>query len=144
MENVWLAAAGIADGLAAMGHLGCILGGPAWYRFFGAGQRMEREAAAGLLRPTLITLAIAIVLASWCVYAIAAAIGNPLPMSRWILGAITAVYLTRGLAGFQLQRLGLGRSKAFWIWSSVVCLVFAALHGVGLITGWQALASRAG
>ena len=28
--------------IAALLHVACIVGGPAWYRFFGAGERMAR------------------------------------------------------------------------------------------------------
>ena len=136
MSNGWLWAAGLGDALAAAGHLACIIGGPRWYRFFGAGARMEREAAAGLLRPTVITLAIAAVLSLWSAYAFTAAIGRPLPFARWVLGGITAVYLIRGVGGFPLMKLGLGRSRNFWLWSSAICLVLAALHGIGLLAGW--------
>lgn len=33
--------------IAALLHVGIIIGGPSWYRFFGAGERMARAAAAG-------------------------------------------------------------------------------------------------
>jgi hypothetical protein len=140
MSNGGLWSAGIGDGLAALGHLACIAGGPKWYRRFGAGARMEREAAAGLWRPTLITLGIAAVLSVWAAYAITAAIGNRLPMTRWILGGIAAVYLVRGVGGIPLMQLGLGRSRSFWMWSSAICLALAALHGIGLFTAWHVLA----
>ena len=90
----WLIAAAVLSGAAALLHLGCIVGGPDWYRFFGAGEGMARAAARGDLRPTLITLAIATVLAVWAAYAASGAGLIPrLPLLRTALVAITAVYL---------------------------------------------------
>ncbi|MBW8842017.1 MAG: hypothetical protein JF608_09450 [Sphingomonadales bacterium] len=51
--NRWLLAASILNGAAALLHLGCILGGPGWYRFFGAGLLPRLP----LLRPALIVIA---------------------------------------------------------------------------------------
>ena len=67
---------------------------------------MEREAAEGRWRPTLITLGIAAVLSVWAAYAITAAIGSPLPMTRWVLGGIAAVYLVRGVGGHSADEVG--------------------------------------
>jgi len=66
-----LLAGGGLSAIAALLHLGCIPGGPAWYRFFGAGERMARLAEAGSWRPAVVTLSIAALLASWsaCGYA---------------------------------------------------------------------------
>ena len=36
--NPWLVAGGILSALAALLHLAVIVGGPVWYRFFGAGE----------------------------------------------------------------------------------------------------------
>src|SRR5688500_8521572 len=62
-------AAGVLSAVAAALHIGVILGGPAWYRFFGAGEGMARMAERGSAKPALITLGIAIVLAIWAAYA---------------------------------------------------------------------------
>jgi hypothetical protein len=39
--------AGAGSLAASILHLACIAGGPEWYRFFGAGERMARMAARG-------------------------------------------------------------------------------------------------
>ena len=59
----WLIAAGMLNAAAAILHLAVILGGPDWYRFFGAGEGMARMAEQGMVRPVLITLGIAAILA---------------------------------------------------------------------------------
>jgi hypothetical protein len=94
----WLVAAALLGGAAAALHLAAIAGGPSWYRFLGAGERMARLAEAGSLRPALITLAIAALLATWSAYALAGAGLIPkLPLMRTALVAITGIYLLRGL-----------------------------------------------
>ena len=47
MERSWLIAAGVLNAGAALLHLPCIIGGPAWPRFLGAGERMARLGATG-------------------------------------------------------------------------------------------------
>jgi hypothetical protein len=127
--------------LAALAHVGIVIGGPGWYRFFGAGEGMARMAEGGSWYPTLITLAIAAVLAGWSAYALSAAGVLPaLPFLRAVLLAVTAVYLLRGAAGFVLAFVAPGgNSPAFWVWSSLICLLFGAVHAIGLTRGWTAL-----
>ena len=97
-RNPWLIAGGVLSTAAALLHLAIIAGGPDWYRFFGAGERMARMAELGLLRPALITLGIAAILAVWAAYAFAGAgLIRRLPLMRTALLAITAIYLLRGL-----------------------------------------------
>ena len=136
MNSFLVAAAGLSA-LAAFLHVGCIIFGASWYRFFGAGERMAQLAAAGSRFPTLVTTGIAAVLAVWSLYALSAAgIGPRLPFARLVLCGVAGVYLVRGLVGFFLVANPLGRSVAFWLWSSAICLVIAAVHVVGLWQSW--------
>lgn len=137
----WLIAAAALSGAAALLHLGCIVGGPDWYRFFGAGEGMARAAARGDLRPTLITLGIATVLAVWAAYAASGAGLIPrLPLLRTALVAITAIYLLRALAFVPLHFWRPQHSDAFAIWSSAIVLVYGIVHLVGLMRAWRHLA----
>ena len=99
MRNPWLIAGGWLSLAASLLHIGCIIGGPAWYRFFGAGEAMARAAERGEIYPALVTFGISIILAIWAAYAFAGAglIGR-LPLMRTALVAISAIYLVRGLA----------------------------------------------
>lgn len=133
--NPFLLAGGALSAIAALLHLGCIRYGAPWYRFFGAGERMARLAEAGSPVATLVTLAIATVLGLWALYALLAGLGLPLP----VLCLVTAVYLLRGLGGLLLVKRGLGRSAAFWLWSSAICLTLGGLHLVGLSQVWSAI-----
>lgn len=137
----WLIAAAALSAAAALLHLGCIAGGPDWYRFFGAGEGMARAAARGELRPSLITLGIATILAVWAAYAASGAGLLPrLPLLRTALVAITAIYLIRALAFVPLHLWRPQHSDAFAIWSSAIVLVFGVIHLIGLTRAWRSLA----
>ena len=95
-----LVAGGALTGVVALLHVGIILGGPGWYRFFGAGERMARLAARGSLYPALVTACIAAVLGVWALYALSGAGAvRRLPFLRPALALIAMVYLARGILG---------------------------------------------
>jgi hypothetical protein len=138
--NIYLLIAGLLSAVATLLHLGCIYFGASWYRFFGAGEQMALMAEQGSYQPTLITLGISSVLALWSAYAFSAAgLIIRLPLIRLALCLITLVYLVRGLAGFILMNSPMGRSPEFWFWSSLICLTFGVIHGVGLKKQWAIL-----
>ena len=134
MLGGWLSL--LASGL----HLGCIVGGPDWYRFFGAGEGVAQAAERGEWAPVLITLAIAGVLAAWGAYAFSAA-GRiaRLPLLRFCMVAITAVYLLRGLAVVPMQWWRPDLSDAFLLWSSLIVLAYGLVHAIGVYRAWPAL-----
>ncbi len=126
--------------IAALLHICIIFGGPAWYRFFGAGERMAAGAAAGHLYPALVTLLIACMLGVWAAYALSGAgVLQPLPLLALALPAITAVYLLRGLVVVALFMFDRRRLTAFWVWSSAICLVYGVVHLVGVVQVWERL-----
>jgi hypothetical protein len=138
--NFPLVAGALLSAVAALLHLGIIAGGPAWYRFFGAGERFARAAAQGRWYPTVVTLGIAAVLFTWSAYALAGAglIGR-LPFLKAVLVAITAVYLVRGTAFAPLVIARGGRVTPFVVWSSVICFGFGTVHLLGLVQRWTTL-----
>jgi len=137
----WLIAAGALNVGAALLHLACIVGGPAWYRLLGAGERMARMAERGSLRPALITIGIATILGLWASYAFSGAGLLPrLPLLRPALIAISAIYALRAAAlPVMLARMP-DRSPAFLVWSSAIVLGFALIHGIGIWLNWGRLA----
>ncbi|WP_395316716.1 hypothetical protein [Variovorax sp. UC74_104] len=138
--NLPLIAGAVLSAIAALLHVCVIFGGPAWYRFFGAGERMAAGAAAGHMYPALVTLLVAGVLATWAAYALSGAgVLRPLPLLAFALPAITAVYLLRGLLVVGLFLFDRRRLTAFWVWSSVICLVYGSVHLWGLIQVWDSL-----
>ncbi|MDB5696132.1 MAG: putative rane protein [Sphingomonas bacterium] len=137
----WLLVAGSLSAAASVLHLVCIVGGPDWYRFFGAGESIARAAERGSSVPALLTLAIAAVLAVWAAFAFSGAgLTRPWPLLRTALVAITAIYLVRGLALFfpsAMSRPDL--SPAFLFWSSLVVLAIGVVHLIGLWRTWPHL-----
>lgn len=51
-----LVIAGSLSFLAALLHIIVVIGGPDWYRFFGAGESMAVMAERGSLKPTIIDI----------------------------------------------------------------------------------------
>jgi hypothetical protein len=138
--DTFLLAAGTLDAIAALLHAGCIVFGAPWYRFFGAGERMAELAEQGSTYPTKVSSAIVLVLAAWSAYAFSAAGLLPaLPLRAPVLCVVSAIFLLRGAAVAVLVFRPLGRSIAFWWWSSAICLVLGALHLTGLIRVWPRL-----
>ncbi|MBI2769724.1 MAG: hypothetical protein HYX47_08880 [Burkholderiales bacterium] len=125
---------------AAIAHLACIaIGGPA-YRVMGAGERMARAAEAGKLRPTLVTLAITLVLFSWSAFALSGAgVIGPLPLTKVALVLICAVYLGRAVAFPFLKPVFPGNSATFWGVSSAICGVLGLVHLYGTLSLWPTL-----
>lgn len=138
--NPYLLIAATLSAIAALLHIAIIFGGPDWYRFFGAGEGMAQMAERGELQPTLITLGIAAVLFSWCLYALSAA-GKfpPLPLLRTGLVVITSIYLLRGLSVLLLAILQDEFRGAFWIWSSLICTAFGLFYAIGSWQQWSYL-----
>jgi hypothetical protein len=138
--NPLLILGAMLSAIAALLHVGCIVFGASWYRFFGAGERMARFAEAGDWRSTAITSVIVAVLSVWALYALsgAGAIAK-LPLLRIGLCAIAAVYSLRGLAGLLYAAFGARADAAFWWWSSVICLIFGIVHIAGLMQVWSRL-----
>lgn len=140
IQSQYLLAAGACSFLAALLHLACIAGGPKWYLAMGAGERVANLAAHGSWRPIAITLFIATVLGVWGLYAWSGAGLLPrLPLLKFGLCAITAVYVLRGVAFPFLQPHFPGNSGAFWFWSSAICLAIGLLHLLGLRETWSDL-----
>jgi hypothetical protein len=140
--DIWLLAGGVLSAVAAALHVGCIFGGPSWYRFFGAGEGMARLAARGSLRAVLITLFIAAVLALWAAYGFSGAGLIPrLPLLRTALMLISALYLLRAAALPWFLKYARDRGLPFIYWSSAIVLVYGIVFAVGTWTAWPRLAS---
>ena len=141
-SNLWLIVGGALSAVASALHVAIIVGGPAWYRFFGAGEGMARMSARGDIRATLITLGIAGVLALWSVVAFSGAGLLPrLPLLRTGLVAIAAIYLARGLALFPTIVWRPAMVTPFIVWSSLIVLVFGAVYAIGTWQAWRTLSA---
>jgi hypothetical protein len=139
----WLLAGGLLSAAAAVLHLGIIAGGPDWYRFFGAGERMATLAERGAPGPALITSGIAIILGLWAAYAFAGAgLLRRLPLLRTALVLISAIYLLRGLVLLPALVTQGSAVQAFVLWSSLITLGYGIIYAVGTWRAWPQLAPR--
>ncbi|MBQ0784040.1 MAG: hypothetical protein KBT66_07405 [Amphritea sp.] len=135
--NIYLSIGAALSAIVAVLHIGCIYFGATWYRFMGAGEKMATLAERGSVKPTIITSFIVLVFAIWSLYALSGAgVISQLPLLRWMLSAVTAIYLLRGVAGFFLYTNPLGRTPGFWLWSSGICLALGLIHMIGLKQVW--------
>ncbi|HRJ62904.1 hypothetical protein [Brevundimonas sp. UBA2416] len=142
-RNPALIIGGLLSVAASVLHIGCIIGGPAWYRFFGAGEAMATLAEQGSMTPTLITLGIAAILAIWAAYAFSGAGLLPrLPLLRTGLVVISAIYLLRGLALIPALVINGADVVPFILWSSLIVLVYGIAYAVGTWTAWPNLKPR--
>jgi hypothetical protein len=141
--NGWLISAGVLSIVAALLHLGCIVGGPPWFRAMGAGEKMALAAERGAVFPTVITLFIASVLFVWAAYAFSAAgLIMRLPLVRTALVAICAVLLLRGLGVPFMQAWRPDLSSTFLYVSSAIVTVFGLIFVIGTWQAWPALSTK--
>lgn len=144
----WLILGGLLSVIAALMHFAIILGGPSWYRFFGAGEQMAQMAQDGMLYPTIVTSVIGVILGFWGLYAFSAAGLLPrLPLLRTGVVCISLVYLARGAGGltlsfFEGHPLVLAEGTSFWLWSSLICLFFGLVYSYGMYLRWPMLSVR--
>lgn len=149
-RNIALLIGGGLSLLAALAHITIIIGGPEWYRFFGAGEEMAQMAERGEITPALITLFIACVLAGWAAYAFSAAgLIRKLPFMRFCLSAITLVYLVRAIGGLAAVILmenpyltDVREQVTFMIISSLIVLVYGLIYAIGTAQAWPQLSPK--
>ena len=131
---------GILSLIASLLHIAVIVGGPDWYRFFGAGENMAKMSENGLLYPALITSGIVLVLAIWAWFAFAGAglVWKP-PLLRTGLVVISGIYLARGFVVAPMALFVPEKINAFAIWSSLIVLIYGLFHTVGTWKAWPSL-----
>ncbi|RUO29565.1 hypothetical protein [Aliidiomarina soli] len=141
--NKYLMAAAVFCALAALGHLGCILFGGDWYRFFGAGEQMARMSEEGHWYPAAVTSVIVIVLALWSFYALSGAgVIRRLPLLRTALCIIACIFLFRGVSFVALMPMFPENSLTFWVLSSALCLTIGICFAVGTYQEWPKLSCK--
>lgn len=140
-----LAFGGLLTGVAALLHVAMIFGGPGWYRFFGAGERMARLAAGGSLYPTVVTACIAAILGVWALYGLSGAgVVGRLPFLPLALTLIATVFLSRGIFGIPAVLLvdhpytnELKARMTFMVVSSAICIGLGVCYAVGAAQAWK-------
>jgi hypothetical protein len=142
--NKLLVVGAALSGIAALMHLACLALGAPLFRLLGAGEQMAQMHLAGHWYPTVVTLVIAGVLASWSAYALSGAgVIRKLPLRRTALTAITAIYIVRGAAFLPVMAYFPGNSMTFWVVSSSICLLIGIVHLMGLRQSWRRLSGGA-
>ena len=139
-----LAAGGAMSLAASLVHVAAIVGGPSWFRWLGAGERIARGVGMGHKAPIILTIGIA---AALLVIALAAFAGagliRPIPFTRVVLIGASAVYLARGMVLFApslLRRPDL--SQAFLVISSGIVLVMGIAFALGTFLQWPHLSNQ--
>lgn len=130
---------GAATLLIAILHVGIIIGGASWYRFFGAGEGMAMLAESGDLYPALITGFLVLVFLIWSGYAFSGAGLLPaFPLLKPILVIIAFIFLARGILGIPIiyltdhpYALELKLKMPFMVFSSVVSLLIGGAYMMG-------------
>ncbi|RUO39864.1 hypothetical protein CWE15_08925 [Aliidiomarina taiwanensis] len=139
-SNKYLLAASICCFATALVHLGCIVFGGDWYRFFGAGEQMAQMAEQGLWYPTIVTSALVIVLLVWGFYGLSGAgLIKRLPLTKLALILIASIFLIRGVSFVKLMPMFPENSLTFWFISSGFCLFIGGLFALGSWQQWSAL-----
>ncbi len=133
----------ISSAIAALAHLGCIIFGGDWYRFFGAGEQMAKMAEAGDPYPTIVTSIIVLILFIWSVYGLSGAgLISKLPFVKTVLVLISSIYVLRGVTFIVLMPLFPENSVTFWLVSSSLCLSIGLLYSVGTYQSWSKLSVK--
>ena len=138
--NKLLLFAGVLSGVAALLHIAIIIGGPQWYRFFGAGEDLALMAENGSWYPAVLTFSIAVVLLVWALYAFSGAgLIRRFPLLKIGLVVISALYLIRGLAFIPAYIVQPEIVDEFLVWSSLICLVYGFSYAIGTKQVWKNL-----
>ena len=139
-NNKFLIIGSIGSAIASLAHLGCIIFGGDWYRFFGAGEQMAED---GHWYPTVVTSIIVLVLSIWSLYGLSGAkVLFRLPLLKLGLIVISLIYLVRGVAFVAIMPMFPENSLTFWIVSSGICLSLGILYSVGTFQSWAKLSVK--
>lgn len=139
-KNKFLITGSICSAVAALAHLGCIIWGGDWYRFFGAGEQMAKMAEDGHWYPTVVTSIMVLVLSIWSLYGLSGSkVIFRLPLLKLGLIVISLIYLVRGVAFFAIMPMFPENSVTFWFVSSGICFFIGVLYSVGTFQSWSKL-----
>lgn len=139
----FLLLAGMLSALAALLHIGVIIGGPTWYRFFGAGEEIATMAESGSPIPAIVTFFIALVLMIWALYAFSGAgLMRRLPFLRPALVTIAVIYVVRGLGIIPALFFMPEVVDSFMVWSSIVVTLYGLSYSIGTWRCWKELGER--
>jgi hypothetical protein len=129
---------GVMSTLAALLHIAIIIGGPDWYRFFGAGEEMATLAAQGSWEPAIRTSIIFAIQQIWGIYAFSGAgLIRKLPLIRTVLILTAAIFLIRGLLIIPVWIINPDYIIFLHVWSSIVSFMIGAAYAMGTRQVWR-------
>lgn len=129
--------------VTALLYVAIVIGGPQWYRFFGAGEELATMAEKGSWYPAVLTFGIAVVLLIWALYAFSGAgLIRRLPLLKVGLVVISAIYLIRGIAFIPAYIVKPEIVDEFLVWSSFICLVYGFAYTMGTKQVWAKLSAN--
>lgn len=142
--------AGICSLAVAILHIAIIIGGPDWYRFFGAGEEMAILSESGSYYPAMLTAVIALIFIIWGLYAFSGAgIIRKMPLLRLGLVVISVIYLIRGMGGLPLFIFpdypffrDFSNQKTFILVTSLISLLFGIFYAVGTVWSWSSISDK--
>jgi len=136
--NKYLLSGGTFSILVALLHVAIILGGPDWYRFWGAGEQMATLEENGSLLPDLLTFFIAIIFFIWGLYAYSGAgLIRRLPLLKTALVVISSIYTICGLLLF-IDIFSPQHLTVFMLITSIVSFIAGLAHFIGTKQIWVA------
>lgn len=137
-SNQILIVGGVLSVMIAILHIAVIIGGPAWYRFFGAGEAMALMAEQGSWIPGIVTFAVAGVFFVWGLYAFSGAgLIKHLPFLKLALVIISAIYLLRGLLFIPVLIMAPELVDSFLLLSSLISLSIGFAYAIGTKNMWS-------
>ncbi len=128
---IWLICAAVNIAIALL-HIYIVYQGAPAYRSFGAGEWMAAKAEQGSKIPGTVTMAIAGVFILFAFYNLAGAKIVSMPFSRYILLAISSVFLLRGLIVVTFPFWPV-KPTAFSKITAAISLIIGFLHATGFL-----------
>ncbi len=138
--NKYMVLGGICSIFVALLHIAIIIGGPEWYRFFGAGETLAKLAEQGSWIPVLVTFGIIGILFIWGLYAFSGAgLIKKLPLLKLALVSISIIYIVRGVALFPVLIIEQEAVDSLLIWSSLASLIIGVAYAIGTKQVWSSI-----
>jgi putative oxidoreductase len=142
--------AGVCSLAVAILHIAIIIGGPEWYRFFGAGEEMALMSESGSFYPTMLTSVIVLIFIIWGIYAFSGAgLIRKIPLLRFALVVISITYLIRGLGGIPPLIfpnypffVEFSNQKTSMLVTSLISLLFGLFYTIGTIKSWSSISNK--
>jgi hypothetical protein len=137
--NVALISGAILSAASGVLHIGIVIGGPKWMRFFGSIERGVVAAEAGSPWPAIAGSILALLWFVAAAYALSGAgVISALPLLKLGLVVIASLYMLRGMAVVPIAKQLPNRRKLV-IWSSVLFCIAGTVHWLGIVQVWRGL-----